>query len=342
MAANLRRSRIIPHIYQNGRDARDQTTMIATTLLPGDAPVIVGVSAAIKAVLELVDRVASSDCCVLIEGESGTGKELIARRLCAKSPRRDKPLIPVNCSGISETLFESQFFGHVRGAFTGAEQNMLGVIRTADGGTVFLDEVCDIPLSLQPKLLRVLQELEVMPVGKPIPVKVDTRFLAGTNRNLAEMVRRGTFRRDLYHRLNIVRVLLPPLRDRAGDIPPLLEYFSQIFARRYNCEPISVQPPVVAALLEYPWPGNIRELCAWVERLYVTGLSPEVLVEMLRGEVELGGTSASAATISLEQVERQAIVQALERSDFNQRKAARMLQVHRATLARKLKKHKLG
>ena len=215
--------------------------MIATTHLAGGSPAIVGVSEVMREVLDLVDRVACSDCCVLIEGESGTGKELIARRLCDKSLRRDRPFIPVNCAGISETLFESQFFGHVRGAFTGAEQNMLGVVRTADGGTVFLDEVCDIPLSLQPKLLRVLQEQEVMPVGKPIPVKVDTRFLAGTNRNLAEMVRQGTFRRDLYHRLNIVRIVLPPLRDRAEDVPALVDHFSRLFSQRYQREPIVVE-----------------------------------------------------------------------------------------------------
>ena len=316
--------------------------MITTMLSPGGLPIIVGVSVALREVLDLVDRVACSDCSVLIEGESGTGKELIARRICAKSPRWDRPLIPVNCSGISESLFESQFFGHVRGAFTGAEQNMLGVVRTADGGTVFLDEICDIPMSLQPKLLRVLQEQEVMPVGKPVPVKVDTRFLAGTNRNLAEMVRRGTFRRDLYHRLNIVRVVLPPLRDRAEDIPELMNHFSQVFAQRYQCEPIFVDPAVRSVLATYPWPGNVRELCAWVERLYVTGLSPAVLAEMLLCEGDLGATPSSVGATSLEQIERQAIVQALERSDHNQRQAARMLQVHRATLARKLKKHRLA
>ncbi|MGO8689329.1 MAG: sigma-54 interaction domain-containing protein [Thermoguttaceae bacterium] len=312
--------------------------MIAPALLSGGAPEIVGVSSVMREVLDLVDRVAHSDCCVLIEGESGTGKELIARRLWNKSPRRRSPFIPVNCAGISETLFESQFFGHVRGAFTGAEQNMLGVVRTADGGTVFLDEVCDIPLVLQPKLLRVLQEQEVMPVGKPIPVKVDTRFLAGTNRNLADMVRQGTFRRDLYHRLNIVRVVLPPLRERTDDVPALLDHFSRRFAEHYCRELIDVSQAVRALLIGYSWPGNVRELAAWTERLYVTGLSPEALVEMLLGEVELG---TSAGSVSLQQVERQAIVHALERSNFNQRKAARMLQVHRATLARKLKKHRL-
>jgi DNA-binding NtrC family response regulator len=292
-------------------------------------------------VLRLADAVAPSDCCVLIEGESGTGKELVARRLCARSRRSNEPFIPVNCAGISETLFESQFFGHVRGAFTGAEQNMLGLVRTAHGGTLFLDEVSDIPFSLQPKLLRVLQEQEVMPVGKPIPVKVDTRFLAGTNRNLQEMVRRGRFRQDLFYRLNIVRIVVPPLRDRTEDIPVLLDHFSSLFAAHYEREKLVLEPEVRAALAEYPWPGNVRELAAWVERLYVTGLEPEILVEMLLSEADPLAVFPSADALSLKQAERWAIVQAMERANFNQRKAARVLQVHRATLARKLKRHNL-
>ena len=219
-------------------------------------PIIVGVSKAIRDVLQLVDQVAATDCCVLIEGESGTGKELIARRLFAKSQRADRPFIPVNCAGISESLFESQFFGHVRGAFTGAEQTMLGVFRTAEGGTVFLDEICEFPLSLQPKLLRVLQEHEVMPVGKPVPVKVDTRFLAGSNQNLAEMVRLGTFRRDLYHRLNIVRIQLPALRERPEDISPLLDHFLLVAADRYHRPPVVLPPQVPRDLDELRMAGQ--------------------------------------------------------------------------------------
>ena len=219
---------------------------------------------------------------------------------------------------------------------------MLGVFRTAEGGTVFLDEICEFPLSLQPKLLRVLQEHEVMPVGKPVPVKVDTRFLAGSNQNLAEMVRLGTFRRDLYHRLNIVRIQLPALRERPEDISPLLDHFLLVAADRYHRPPVVLSPQVRAILTSYAWPGNIRELSAWVERLYVTGLSPEILLDMLMGESSQTGMSGPAGQLTLKQAERQAIVQAMEHANFNQRKAARMLQVHRATLARKLRSHKLG
>jgi transcriptional regulator with PAS, ATPase and Fis domain len=306
------------------------------------SPPIVGISQAIRDVIELADNVAPSDCCVLIEGESGTGKELIARRICLKSRRADRPFLPVNCAGISETLFESQFFGHLRGAFTGAEQNMLGVIRTAEGGTVFLDEVSEISLALQPKLLRVLQEQEVMPVGSPVPVKVDARFLAGTNRNLQQMVQEGSFRGDIYYRLNIVRIVIPPLRERVEDIPALLDYFSSLLAAHYGRELVEITPQARSLLLSYPWPGNIRELAAWVERLYVTGREPDELIDMLLREGLPSSGLPAGSPRSLKEAERVAIVQALEHSDFNQRKAARVLQVHRATLARKLKRHRLS
>ena len=181
-----------------------------------------------------------------------------------------------------------------------------------------------------------------MPVGKPIPVKVDTRFLAGTNRNLQELVRRGRFRQDLFYRLNIVRIVVPPLRDRTEDIPVLLDYYSSLFAEHYEREKVPLAAEVRAALMEYPWPGNVRELGAWVERLYVTGLESEVLVEMLLSEADPSTSFPSADALSLKQAERWAIVQAMERANFNQRKAARVLQVHRATLARKLKRHNLA
>lgn len=302
---------------------------------------IIGTSQVICDVVSLIDKVATSDCCVLIEGESGTGKELIARRLCAKSPRKNKPFIPVNCAGISESLFESQFFGHVRGAFTGAEQSMLGLVRTADGGTLFLDEVGEIPLNLQPKLLRVIQEQEVMPIGKPIPINVDTRFIAGTNRNLRELVERGRFRQDLYFRLNIVRVVVPPLRQRIEDVELLLNHFAAHYARHYKRDEIHISSAVRSLLVGYSWPGNVRELAAWVERLYATGLEAEVLVEALLVESDRKQEKLPIKGMSLRQLERCAIEQAMDQTDFNQRKAARLLHVHRTTLSRKLKKHGL-
>ena len=315
--------------------------MVLTTRPELGVPNIVGASQVLCDVVGLIDKVATSDCCVLIEGESGTGKELIARRLCAKSPRNDQPFIPVNCAGISESLFESQFFGHVRGAFTGAEQSTLGLVRTADQGTLFLDEVGEIPLNLQPKLLRVIQEQEVMPIGKPIPVKVDTRFIAGTNRNLRELVERGKFRQDLYFRLNIVRVVVPPLRQRIDDIPLLLDHFAAHYARHYKRDEILICPAVRSLLAGYSWPGNVRELAAWVERLYATGLDAEILVEALLMESDKRPEKLPIDGMSLRQLERCAIEQAMDKTDFNQRKAARLLHVHRATLSRKLKRHGL-
>jgi two-component system, NtrC family, response regulator AtoC len=321
--------------------AARRVCIMGLTTAEAGVPEIVGTSAIIRKVISLIDKVASSDCCVLIEGESGTGKELLARRLCAKSPRKNKPFIPINCAGISETLFESQFFGHVRGAFTGAEQSMLGLVRTADSGTLFLDEVGEIPLNLQPKLLRVIQEQEVMPIGKPIPIKVDTRFIAGTNRNLRELVQHGKFRQDLYFRLNIVRVEVPPLRHRLEDLPLLLDHFANHYARHYKRKEICISSTIRKLLMSYPWPGNVREVAAWVERLYATGLEAEVLVEALLIESEEKQEKLPIDGLSLRQLERCAIEQAMDRTDFNQRKAARLLKVHRATLARKLKKHGL-
>jgi DNA-binding NtrC family response regulator len=180
-----------------------------------------------------------------------------------------------------------------------------------------------------------------MPVGKPVPVKFDARFLAGSNQNLAEMVRQGTFRRDLYHRINIVRIQLPSLRERPEDISPLLDHFLAVSADRYQRPPVLLPQAVRNLLTGYAWPGNIRELSAWVERLYVTGLSPEVLLDMLLGESSPAGQINPDGQMTLKQAERQVIVQAMENANFNQRKAARMLQVHRATLARKLRSHKL-
>jgi len=304
---------------------------------------MVSVSEPIRRVIKLVDNVAQGDCCVLLEGESGTGKELLARRLHANSRRKYRPFIPVNCTGISSSLFESQFFGHVRGAFTGAEQDTAGVIRTASGGTIFLDEISEMSAELQPKLLRVIEEQEVMPVGQAIPVQVDTRFVTATNQNLSQLVREGEFREDLYHRLNIVRIRVPPLRDRLEALPGMLEYFSLRSARRYNRQRIEIDDEVYRLLMRYSWPGNVRELAAWVERLYATGLDPHVLVEML---LEDGDDSVQifppSDALSLEQLERRAIVEAMDRADSNQREAARILDIHRATLARKLKKYRLA
>jgi two-component system response regulator HydG len=307
---------------------------------------LTGESVAVRDIVNLIDQVAQSDCPVLIEGESGTGKELVARRLHARAPRRAKPFIPVNCAGVGEGVFESQFFGHVRGAFTGAEQAMLGLVRAADKGTLFLDEVGEIPPRMQAKLLRVLQDGEVMAVGSTCPQKVDTRFIAATNRDLRKEVEEGRFRKDLFYRLNIVRIHIPPLRERMEDVEPLLKHFLSRIGERYHRPAISLKDHVLRALKEYSWPGNVRELAAWVERLYVTGQAQELLAEQLIGTYSPVPTASDGAmpnrVMALVEAERWAIDQAMKHSGNNFRLAANLLGIHRTTLWRKLRQYDIS
>lgn len=258
-------------------DGGDKTPILAVRspredVLPDVA--IIGASEALRQVQSLADAVAHNDCVVLLEGESGTGKELIARRIHVRSSRAQKPFIPVNCPGITQSLFESQFYGHVKGAFTGATTDTLGVVRAADGGTLLLDEIGELAFEMQPKLLRLLQEEEVTPVGASRPIPVDTRFIAATNRDLRQCAREGTFRSDLFHRLNIVRIVLPPLRERPEDVPPLLDFYIAQYAIEYHMPPRQISRRLYDMLQEYPWPGNVRELAAYVERLYATRQPP--------------------------------------------------------------------
>ena len=305
---------------------------------------MVGDSSSMRHIRELVDRVCHSGCPVLIEGESGTGKELIAHRLHHLSERSGQPFIPVNCAGVSESLFESQFFGHVRGAFTGAQQEMLGLIRAADGGTLFMDEVGEIPLHLQAKLLRVFQDGEVMPVGATAPSRVDTRFIAATNRNLEQEVMAGRFRKDLYYRLNIVRVHIPPLRERPDDIEPLVSHYLAVFAEKYQRPAIHLGDLVRRRLLEYPWPGNVRELAAWIERLYALGLPPEILIGSLVEEASEDDqirrdSRPGSRVMTLQEAEQLAIRTALEHTGRRMQDAADLLDIHRTTLYRKMRQH---
>lgn len=301
-------------------------------------------SKAMDRAVKLADAAACSEACVLIEGESGTGKELIAQRIHARSSRSTGPFIPVNCAGISASLFESQFFGHVRGAFTGASQDMQGIARTAAGGTVLLDEVGDIPAEMQAKFLRLLQEQEVMPVGCPTPVQVDTRFLAATATPLGELVNKGEFRRDLYYRMNILRVRLPALRERTEDIPLLVEHYSRRAAQRDGREPVSFDSDTITLLTEYSWPGNVRELVAWIERVYITGFDPYSLAEMLfseQADCDEPANDSTDAVVSIPQAERQAIQNAMQQTGGNRTRAAKLLKINRNTLARKLQQYQI-
>jgi len=311
---------------------------------------LVGTSSLFQQVIKVIDAVASNDCVVLLEGESGTGKELLARRIHSLSNRASEPFIPVNCPGISETLFESQFYGHVKGAFTGAASDTLGVVRAAEGGTLLLDEVGDLPLHLQPKLLRLLQEREVTPVGTSKPISVNTRFVASTNRSLAKSVVEGDFRNDLYHRLNIVRIEVPPLRNRPEDIEPLLDFYLTFYAQQYSLARRELGQRLRKRLTEYPWPGNVRELCAYVERLYATNLPPmpptsnswnngyvseSKPIEPAPGRMPQFDNSPVCCTLA--EAEAQTIRNALEMSGYNRSAAARVLNIHRSTLIRKIR-----
>lgn len=311
---------------------------------------LVGVSAMFQQVLSVVDAVASNDCVVLLEGESGTGKELLARRIHAKSHRAGNPFIPVNCPGISETLFESQFYGHLKGAFTGATGDTLGSVRAAEGGTLLLDEVGELDIHLQPKLLRMIQEHEVTPVGASRPIPVDVRFVAATNRSLAKSIAEGMFRRDLYHRLNVVRIEIPPLRSRPEDIIPLVQYFLDLYSSRYTMPVRRLSDSLIRSIRDYPWPGNVRELSTYIERMYATNLPPmpptayqwddgyhpsNHAAQMPVDRMPVVDNTPVCCTLA--QAEAQAIRQALVTTGYNRSAAARMLEIHRTTLLRKIR-----
>lgn len=300
--------------------------------------------------LEISRRVASTQTSVLITGESGTGKELVARTIHHASSRRLSPLITLNCAAIPENLIESELFGHVRGAFTGAISSRKGHFLAADKGTIFLDEIGELPLGMQSKLLRVLQEREVLQVGRQEPIPIDVRILAATNIDLERAVEDGRFREDLYYRLNVIQIEVPPLRERRSDIPELVAFFVDRHNRRMKREVTGVDPAVAEQLLQYDWPGNIRELENAVERMMVLSqddtLDIENLPNRLRGpsrshrpsdldDISKEGFALNAAVSAFEE---RLIHQALEHTQGNKARAAKMLCVPRTTLLEKLRR----
>jgi formate hydrogenlyase transcriptional activator len=255
---------------------------------------IIGDSAALRGVLKQVETVAPTDSTVIIRGETGTGKELIARALHDLSPRKDRTFVKLNCAAIPTGLLESELFGHEKGAFTGAVAQKVGRFELANRGTLFLDEVGDIPSDLQPKLLRVLQEQEFERLGGTKTIKVNVRLIAATHRDLAKMVADGRFREDLYYRLNVFPVLLPPLRERRDDIPRLVRHFKQRFARRMGRRIETISTAIMDALVRYPWPGNVRELQNIIERAVI--LSPGPALQVPLNDLQAGAQEASAPT----------------------------------------------
>jgi formate hydrogenlyase transcriptional activator len=300
---------------------------------------IIGNSPALELVLEQVEQVAPTDSTVLIQGETGTGKELVARAIHNLSARCGRPFIKLNCAAIPFDLLESELFGHERGAFTGAIAQKIGRFELADKGTLFLDEVGDIPPGLQPKLLRVLQEQEFERLGSTRTHRVDVRLVAATNRNLVDMVKRSQFRSDLYYRLNVFPIPLPPLRARSEDIPALVEHFVEIYARRMNKPIEHIPPQTMSALTSYQWPGNIRELQNFIERSVILS-SGNVLcppLASLRAAAEIESLEA----VTLEDAERDHIRKILEQTRWvvaGPKGAAARLGIKRSTLYFRMQK----
>ena len=309
-------------------------------------PDIIGSSPAMVRMMETVAQVAVSEATVMVTGESGTGKELVAAAIHHNSPRKEGPFVKVNCAAITETLLESELFGHEKGAFTGADRRKEGRFIQADGGSLFLDEVGEMPVSMQVKLLRVIQERELTRVGGEQVIPVDVRLIVATNQDLTQMVKAGTFREDLYYRLNVVELKTPPLRERREDIPLLAAYFLTRFAEKNRKTVERFSPRAMDLLIRHPWPGNVRELMNTIERAVVLARTTcldesgfAALTARLHETDTALSSSAFPADIPLERIEREAIVNTLASADGNKSEAARRLGITRKTLREKLKKY---
>jgi len=298
---------------------------------------LIGESEPLREVLRAVDKAASVSATVLITGESGTGKELVARAIHYDSARASAPFVPVNCGGIPEGLIESELFGHVRGAFTGATESRAGFFHSADGGTIFLDEVSEMGLSMQVKLLRVLQDTEVCMVGSDKPRKVDVRILAATNKNLRDLVSRGAFREDLFYRLNVVTIPVPPLRERGDDILLLAHHFANVSAAELDRPSPRFSDDVLQALRGYHWPGNVRELENVIQRLVVMSEGAVVEAPDLPSVMRFSVPGESGLNRTLAQVEAEHIRNVLQSVGGNKTRAAEVLGIDRKTLRKKLK-----
>jgi DNA-binding NtrC family response regulator len=311
----------------------------------GDFAGMIGRTEPMRQLYALIDQVAATPSTVVIHGESGSGKELVARAIHERSPRSGGPFVAVDCGALPENLLESELFGHVKGAFTGAIENKAGLFEAADGGTVFLDEIGELPLRLQQKLLRCLQERAVRPVGSTSVRAVDVRVIVATNRDLGRMVTVGEFRKDLFYRLNVVPIPVPPLRDRADDIPLLAQHFAAAHAERMGRPAPAVSDTALAALTAAPWPGNVRQLENVIECAVMFATRDSIDADDLPNGFDAAepstGSSLPPLSDAVGQLERQMLTKALDISDGNKERAARLLGIDRATLYRKLKSHEL-
>ena len=330
----------LSHLVGNALEhkrARKEAAILRESLqeiLPGTG--LIGSSPAMKKVIELIEMVAPTDATVLITGESGTGKEVVARAIHAAGARRFMPMVTIHCGALTETLLESELFGHEKGSFTGAQYRKKGKFEVADGGTVFLDEISDISLKTQTDLLRVLQEHEIVRVGSNQPIRVDFRCIAATNKDLEGLVKAGTFRPDLYYRLHVFCIELPPLRNRREDIPLLVCHFLQKFCMATSRQVPQVSAEALDLLMTHDWPGNVRELENAVERALVVGRGTEIQAADFSFQFQ---TAAPAAGKTLDEVERAHIERILRETQHNLSRAARILDIDRTTLYNKLRRY---
>ncbi len=314
---------------------------------------IIGVSEEILEVMRLIDRVSDSDSTILILGESGTGKELVAKAIHYNSRRASNPLIPVNCGAIPENLLESELLGHVKGSFTGAVQSKMGRFEVASGGSIFLDEIGDMSLRLQVKILRVIQEKKFEAIGSTKTIETDVRIIAATHRNLEELVERGEFREDLFYRLNVIPIHVPPLRQRVCDIPILIEHFLRVYSVANQLKQPHMSPEIMSVFMNYRWPGNVRELENTMERLVVLRQGQEIRMTDLPDKfLKISDTMFRNAGLNLpdngidlkiavDDFENTLILKALERTNWNKNRAATLLHLNRTTLVEKIKKKHL-
>ena len=308
----------------------------------GDDQIIVGKSKIMRDLISLVEKVAPTDSTILLSGESGTGKEIISRAIHEKSHRVGKAFVPIDCNSLVETLLESELFGHVKGSFTGARETKHGYFELAGGGTMFFDEVGNLPMSIQAKLLRVLQTRQFTPVGSTRPINADVRILAATNRDLQELIALGQFREDLFYRLNVVPVRLPPLRDRKEDVPLLVDYFIERFNRRRAVPIRHIHQRVIDLLVAYHWPGNVRELENSIERALILQEGDELTADSLPVKSsERHRAPQAQRPLTMAEVEREHIVHVLALTGGNRSKAASLMGLDRKTLYNKIKKYGL-
>jgi DNA-binding NtrC family response regulator len=305
---------------------------------------LIGISPRMQEVYHIIDKISMNDPTVLIQGESGTGKSLAAKIIHHNSSRQEGPFIPINCGAIPENLLESELFGHIKGAFTGAYKDNPGLFRAADGGTIFLDEIAEAPSHIQVKLLRALQEKTIKPVGDFRESRVNVRVIAATNKELEKEMKKGAFRQDLYYRLNVIAIRMPSLRDSKEDIPFLIDHFNKKYGVKNRIKKLSISSEAMELLLNYHWPGNVRELENFIERAFALGMDKTIKVSDLPPEIARGSQfpDCDNESLNLEKNESDLIKKALLKTNGNKGEAARVLGINISTVYRKMQKYKIA